>query len=221
MLGFFMETKSMSPMEIYDILRSKFPNAECELKFNSNFELLIAVILSAQCTDKRVNEVTTKIFKEYNTPQDFASMPQEKLEKMIYSCGFYHNKAKNIISASQQIITNFGGQVPSSIEDLQKLKGVGKKTANVVFSMAFGGDAIAVDTHVFRTSNRLGLSNSKNVKKCEQDLMKKFPQNKWNSAHLLLVFFGRYQCKAIHPLCESCEFKNFCMYNSQQNKPKD
>ena len=211
----------MSPMEIYDILRNKFPDAECELNFNSNFELLVAVILSAQCTDKRVNEVTSEIFKKYNTPQDFASMPLEKLEKMIYSCGFYHNKAKNIISASQQIISDFGGEVPSSVEELQKLKGVGKKTANVVYSTAFGGDAVAVDTHVFRTSNRLGLSNSKNVKKCEQDLMEKFPQNKWSSMHLLLVFFGRYQCKAMHPLCENCEFKSFCKYyNKKQNNLK-
>ena len=211
----------MSPMEIYDILRNKFPDAECELNFNSNFELLVAVILSAQCTDKRVNEVTSEIFKKYNTPQDFAYMPIEKLEKMIYSCGFYHNKAKNIISASQQIISDFGGEVPSSVEELQKLKGVGKKTANVVYSTAFGGDAVAVDTHVFRTSNRLGLSNSKNVKKCEQDLMEKFPQNKWSSMHLLLVFFGRYQCKAMHPLCENCEFKSFCKYyNKKQNNLK-
>lgn len=216
-----MKTKPMSPMEIYDILRNKFPDAECELNFNSNFELLVAVILSAQCTDKRVNEVTSEIFKKYNTPQDFASMPLEKLEKMIYSCGFYHNKAKNIISASQQIISDFGGEVPSSVEELQKLKGVGKKTANVVYSTAFGGDAVAVDTHVFRTSNRLGLSNSKNVKKCEQDLMEKFPQNKWSSMHLLLVFFGRYQCKAMHPLCENCEFKSFCKYyNKKQNNLK-
>ena len=213
-----MKTKPMSPMEIYDILRNKFPDAECELNFNSNFELLVAVILSAQCTDKRVNEVTSEIFKKYNTPQDFASMPLEKLEKMIYSCGFYHNKAKNIISASQQIISDFGGEVPSSVEELQKLKGVGKKTANVVYSTAFGGDAVAVDTHVFRTSNRLGLSNSKNVKKCEQDLMEKFPQNKWSSMHLLLVFFGRYQCKAIHPLCENCEFKGFCKYYNKKSK---
>ena len=216
-----MKTKPMSPIEIYDILRNKFLDAECELNFNSNFELLVAVILSAQCTDKRVNEVTSEIFKKYNTPQDFASMPLEKLEKMIYSCGFYHNKAKNIISASQQIISDFGGEVPSSVEELQKLKGVGKKTANVVYSTAFGGDAVAVDTHVFRTSNRLGLSNSKNVKKCEQDLMETFPQNKWNSMHLLLVFFGRYQCKAIHPLCENCEFKGFCKYyNKKQSKLK-
>lgn len=213
-----MKTKPMSPMEIYDILRSKFPDAECELNFNSNFELLFAVILSAQCTDKRVNEVTSEIFKKYNKPQDFASMPLEKLEKMIYSCGFYDNKAKNIISASQQIISDFSGEVPSSVEELQKLKGVGKKTANVVYSTAFGGDAVAVDTHVFRTSNRLGLSNSKNVKKCEQDLMEKFPQNKWSSMHLLLVFFGRYQCKAIHPLCENCEFKGFCKYYNKKSK---
>lgn len=216
-----METKSMSPMEIYDILRNKFPDAKCELNFNSNFELLVAVILSSQCTDKRVNEVTKQLFKKYNTPQDFVSMKQSKLEEIIYSCGFYHNKAKSIISASQQIISEFDGEVPSSVKDLQKLKGVGKKTANVVFSTAFNGNAIAVDTHVFRTSNRLGLSNSNNVKKCEQDLMKKFPQNKWSSMHLLLVFFGRYQCKAIRPICEKCEFKGFCKYyNSKQGKAR-
>lgn len=207
-----MKTEPMTPMQIYDILRDKFLDAECELKFNSNFELLVAVILSAQCTDKRVNEVTKEIFKKYNTPQDFASMPQPELEKLIYSCGFYHNKAKNIILASRQLISEFNGEVPNNVEDLQKLKGVGKKTANVVFSTAFKGDAVAVDTHVFRVSNRLGLSCSKNVKKCEQDLMKVVPKSKWSSMHLLLVLFGRYQCKAIKPFCENCEFKDFCKY---------
>lgn len=213
MLRFYM--KNMNIQEIYHILQKKFPNAESELNYASNFELLVAVILSAQCTDKRVNQVTEKMFKKFNTPQDFANMEQKELEKMIFSCGFYHNKAKNIINCSKQIVQNFGGQVPSNLNDLQSLSGVGRKTANLVYALAFGGDAIAVDTHVFRVSNRLGLSSSNNVLDCEKDLMKNLPKNMWSKMHFLLVLFGRYQCKSQKPLCENCEFKSFCKYHGK------
>lgn len=206
----------MKVQEIYDILQAKFPNAESELEFNSNFELLVAVILSAQCTDKRVNQVTKEMFKKFNSPKDFAYMKQADLEKMIFSCGFYHNKAKNIINCSKQIVENFNGEVPSNLLDLQSLAGVGRKTANLVYALAFGGDAIAVDTHVFRVSNRLGLSNSKNVLDCEKDLMKNLPKNMWSKMHFLLVLFGRYQCKSQRPLCENCEFKSFCKYYNKK-----
>ena len=163
--------------KITNYLNELFPEPYCELKFNSTFELLVAVILSAQCTDKRVNETTKVLFQKYNTPQQFASINQEELEKLIHSCGFYHNKAKSIISASKDIITKFNGEVPGTIEKLITLAGVGKKTANVVYSVGFGGDALAVDTHVLRVSNRLGLANTSNPLKCEQELTKKFPKN--------------------------------------------
>ena len=202
----------MKPEQIYDILDKKFPNASSELNFSSNFELLVCVILSAQCTDKRVNEVTKTLFKKYNTPNQFASLKQEELEKLIYSCGFYHNKAKNIIACSKQLVEKYNGEVPNDLNALQTLSGVGRKTANVVYSVAFGGDAIAVDTHVFRTSNRLGLSNSNNVLDCEKDLMKALPKNLWSKMHYLLVLFGRYNCKSQNPKCDTCEFKHICKY---------
>ena len=208
----------MTATQIYDILIKKYTNAESELVFNSTFELLVAVILSAQCTDKRVNQVTQVMFKKYNTPQQFASMKQEELEKMIFSCGFYHNKAKNIIAMSKQIVDDFGGEVPNNIDDLQTLAGVGRKTANLVYGLAFNGDAIAVDTHVFRVSNRLRLSVSNNVLDCEKDLMKSIPKNLWTKMHFLLVLFGRYQCKSQRPLCENCEFQSFCKYYSEHHK---
>lgn len=211
MLRFF-KGALMNVDQIYQILLSKFPNIESELEYNSNFELLVAVILSAQCTDKRVNQVTRQLFKTYSTPKQFANLEQQELEKLIYSCGFYHNKAKNIIACAKQIEQDFGGQVPANISDLMSLAGVGRKTANVVYALAFGGDAIAVDTHVFRTSNRLGLSTSTNVKDCEKDLTKNLPKNLWSKMHFLLVLFGRYQCKSQKPLCNDCEFKHFCKY---------
>lgn len=202
--------------KILDYLDTLFPDPNCELKFASNFELLVAVILSAQCTDKRVNMVTSEMFKKYNTPQAFASMPQEKLEGMIKSCGFYHNKAKNIISAAKDICEKFDGEVPSSREELMTLAGVGRKTANVVYALAFGGDAIAVDTHVFRVSNRLGIVNAKTPEECERALMEIFPQSKWTRLHYQLVLFGRYKCKAIHPECATCGLREICKFYNEK-----
>lgn len=197
--------------EFVDYLNQLFPVAKCELKFNSTFELLIAVILSAQCTDKRVNLVTEKLFQEYNTPQYFANMSQELLEQKIHSCGFYHNKAKNIISASKQIVTKYGGQVPDNYDELLSLAGVGRKTANVVSSNAFGNNVIAVDTHVLRVSNRLGFTKSKNPNICEKDLTKKFEKD-LDILHHKMVLFGRYYCKALKPECNTCKLKDKCLY---------
>lgn len=185
-------------------------NPKCELQHQTPFELLVAVILSAQCTDKRVNQVTTELFKTHNTPVDFANMPIEELEEKIHSCGFYHNKAKSIKSASRDIIDRFGGEVPNNFDDLVTLAGVGRKTANVVMAVAFGGDNFAVDTHVLRVSNRLGFANTKDANKCEEALCKVFPKNKWSKLHYQMVLFGRYTCKAIKPECEKCVFNKTC-----------
>lgn len=188
-----------------------FPSPKCELNYKSAYELLVAVILSAQCTDKRVNMVVEELFKQYNTPERMLTLSQEELEEKIHSCGFYHNKAKNILSMSKDLIERFGGKVPSNPEDLQTLAGVGRKTANVVIGEYFKGDAIAVDTHVLRVSNRLGLVKTDNPLKCEQTLNKLFDKKDWSKLHLQLVLFGRYVCKSQNPQCEKCPFYNICV----------
>lgn len=197
-------------------LNKMFPDAGCELIHQSNFELLISVILSAQCTDKKVNEVTEKLFKIANTPQQFAKMSQEELEKYIYSCGFYKNKAKNIISASKDICEKFNGEVPENYDDLVSLAGVGNKTANVVTSVAFGGDAFAVDTHVLRISNRLQLVDTKNPDVCMKKLKETFSQKDWSRLHYQMVLLGRYKCKAQRPDCINCPFQKECKYYSKK-----
>ena len=204
--------------EIKSYLKTMFPNASCELKYNSPFELLVAVILSAQCTDKRVNMVTSEIFKKYNEPKDFAKIEIELLEQLIKPCGFYKNKAKAIKQTSVDIIQKFDGQVPMDREKLMTLRGVGRKTANVVLSELTDFPAIAVDTHVFRVSNRLGISSSTNVSKCEKDLMEYFNESDWSKMHYLLVLFGRYHCKAIKPKCDICNLKNVCKYYKRNKK---
>lgn len=196
--------------EILKILREMHPDAGCELKFDNAFELLVAVILSAQCTDKRVNQITDKLFKVYSTPKQFAELSAEELERYIYSAGFYHNKAKNIIEASKDIVNVFQGKVPDNLNDLQKLAGVGRKTANVVYAEAFKGAAIAVDTHVFRVANRLGLADAKTPEKTEIQLMENIPEKYWSEAHHLLLFHGRYVCKSKKPDCENCKLKLLC-----------
>lgn len=205
----------MEMEKVLNYLDELFPEPACELKFNSKYELLVSVILSAQCTDKRVNMVTSELFKKYNTPKDFAGLKQEELESMIKSCGFYHNKAKNIISCSKDILERFNGNVPNNVDDLMSLAGVGKKTANVVFSVGFGGDAIAVDTHVFRVSNRLGIK-SKNPLECEAKLQKLVPKQNWSKVHHQMVLFGRYFCKAIKPNCKECELADICEYYNER-----
>ena len=197
---------------VFNYLNELFPNATCELNFSTAFELLIAVILSAQCTDARVNKVTEVLFKNYNTPQKLAVAKQEDIEKIIYSCGFFRNKAKNIIACSQDIIKKFSGEVPNNLKDLQMLAGVGRKTANVVYSLWFNGDAIAVDTHVFRVSNRIPLARGETPFEVESGLMKEFDKSNWSKLHYLLVLFGRYHCKAKNPECKDCKLKNFCQF---------
>ena len=200
--------------EILTELERLYPDARPALKFNSPYELLVAVILSAQCTDERVNKVTAELFKVYNTPQKMTELSQEELEKYIYPCGFYHNKAAHILSASHDIIEKFGGQVPDTSEDLRTLAGVGRKTANVVYSVAFGGAAIAVDTHVFRVANRTGLS--KTPEQVEEGLMKAIPKENWAKAHHWLIFHGRQVCHSQRPACGNCTLQKWCEYYSAQ-----
>lgn len=195
---------------IMDELNKMFPGSKCELEFETPFELLVAVILSAQCTDKRVNAVTKELFKKFSTPQDFVNIPLEELEKLIHSCGFYHNKAINIKKMAEDVVNKFGGEVPKTREELCSLSGVGRKTANVMISEAFNGDAIAVDTHVHRIANRLGIIKSDDVFKVEKALMETFPQSEWSRLHFQMVLFGRYKCKALKPECEGCPFFEFC-----------
>ena len=197
--------------EIYERLASLHEDAQCELNFSTPFELLVAVILSAQCTDKRVNLVTEKLFKIASTPQEFVDMPIEELEGHISSCGFYHNKAKALKEMSASLLV-MGGVVPDTREELMKLSGVGRKTANVVSAVAFGKNAIAVDTHVFRVSNRIGIADANTPEKVEEQLMAGFDEEIWSKLHHYLIFHGRYVCKAQKPNCGECTLKNSCKY---------
>ena len=202
----------MNEREILCELEKLYPQAAPALHFNSPYELLVAVILSAQCTDERVNKVTAELFKEYNTPQKMLTLSQQELEKRIFSCGFYRNKAAHILSASRDIIEKFGGQVPADHAALKTLAGVGQKTANVVYAVAFGGDAIAVDTHVFRVSNRLGLAHATTPEKTELQLNAAIPKDMWSRAHHWLIFHGRRVCHSQRPDCANCTLKQWCEY---------
>jgi len=197
---------------VLNILKELYPDAETELKYDNPFQLLISTILAAQCTDKRVNMVTKELYKKYKTPEDFLTLSQLQLETLIKSCGFYRTKAKNILSTCRILVEKYNSMLPTSIEELIQLPGVGRKTANVVVSNAFGKDAIAVDTHVFRVSNRIGLAHGKDVLKTEEQLMKNIPKNIWSDAHHWLIFHGRRICKARRPQCEICPIKPYCLY---------
>ena len=192
------------------ILASLYPDAKPALHYTTPYELLVAVILSAQCTDERVNIVTEKLFEKYSTPQAMVTLEQKELERYIFSCGFYRMKAEHILSASRDILEKFGGEVPNTVEDLMTLAGVGKKTANVVYSVAFGGAAIAVDTHVFRVSNRLGLAKGKDPLAVEAGLCKAIPEKDWSKAHHWLIYHGRRVCHSQKPRCEECALKTLC-----------
>lgn len=198
-----------------------FPDADCALNFSTPYELLIAVILSAQCTDKRVNVVTKDLFKEANTPEKMLQLGEEKLKQIIFPCGFYNNKAKAILKTSKDLIERFGGNVPSDLETLTTLDGVGRKTANVVIANAFGGQTIAVDTHVHRVSKRLGLTKDNSTPyQCEMDLLKIVPYDKRSKFHHQMILFGRNICKAINPNCEVCKLKDVCKYYKNVNNKK-
>ena len=193
-------------------LERLYPDAKAALQYRTAYELLVAVVLSAQCTDERVNKVTAELFKEYSTPQSMVTLSQEELERKIFSCGFYRMKAEHILSASRDIVDKFGGEVPDNLADLRTLAGVGRKTANVVYSVAFGGDAIAVDTHVFRVSNRLGLADAPTPEKTEEQLMNTVPKEKWSKAHHWLIYHGRRVCHSQRPACAECTLKEDCKF---------
>ncbi len=204
--------------EIYNILSNKFGAAGCELEFNNNYELIVAVILSARCTDKRVNIITKDLFKKYPTVESLAEADVNELEKAIYSCGFYKNKSKNLIGMAKDVVNKFSGVVPSEFEDLTSLSGVGRKTANVVMAVGFSKQAIAVDTHVFRVSNRLGIVNANTPYDCEMALQKAVDKDKWSTFYHFLVLFGRYTCKSQNPNCNGCELKEHCKYTDKKLK---
>ena len=203
--------------EIYDILYKKFGEAKCELDFKNNYELIVAVILSARCTDKRVNIITKDLFKKYPDVNSLANAKTEEIEKMIYSCGFYKNKAKSLINMANDVVNKYNGEVPGEFEELTTLAGVGRKTANVVMAVGFSKQAIAVDTHVFRVSNRLENAKSKNPLECEKALQKNVEKEKWGQFHHFLVLFGRYVCKSQNPMCDGCELASFCKYKKEKN----
>ncbi len=198
--------------KILDGLAELYPSASPALHFKSQYELLVAVILSAQCTDERVNKVTAVLFEKYNTPEKMLTLTQEELEKYIFSCGFYHNKAAHILSASRDIVEKFGGEVPPTLEELRTLAGVGQKTANVVYAVGFGGDAIAVDTHVFRVSNRLGIAEGKTPAKVEEGLCAAIPKELWSKAHHYIIYHGRQVCHSQKPDCINCTLKEMCKF---------
>ena len=180
------------------------------LHFSSPFTLLVAVVLSAQCTDKRVNIITSRMFPRLDTPAKMVQLTQAEMEKEIHDCGLYKAKAKNLLGLSGMILEDFGGEVPESFDDLVKLPGVGRKTANVVRSVAFGYPAIAVDTHVFRVSNRLKLSIGDTPEKVEEGLKKAIPMKDWSAAHHWLIWHGRKVCRARNPSCETCFLEDIC-----------
>ncbi|MFP4159216.1 MAG: endonuclease III [Desulfobacterales bacterium] len=196
--------------EIQKILKARYPDVKTQLRHKSPFQLLVATILSAQCTDKQVNTATEKLFRHLKTPRDFAEADLETIEDMIRSTGFYKNKAKNIKNCAAQILERFDGQVPASIEKLVTLPGVGRKTANVVLGAAFGIPGMVVDTHVARISRRLDLTANRDPEKIEKDLMKIIPQDEWNDFSLRLVFFGRQVCTARKPDCPNCFLAHLC-----------
>lgn len=199
-----------------------FPDARCELNHSNPFELLIAVTLSAQCTDTLVNKVTKNLFQKYKTPDDYIAVPLEELQQDIRSIGLYRNKAKNIQKLCRMLIEEYGREVPQTREELMKLTGVGRKTANVVLSVAFGIPAIAVDTHVERVSKRLGFCRYKDsVLEVEQTLMKKVPKEEWSITHHRMIFFGRYHCKAQRPQCEICPLLDLCREGKKRMKQKE
>ncbi|MTT32615.1 endonuclease III [Terrilactibacillus sp. BCM23-1] len=198
-------------LEALDVIGEMFPEAHCELHHHNPFELAIAVILSAQCTDALVNKVTPHLFQKYHHPEDYLAVSIEELQNDIRSIGLYRNKAKHIRKLCQQLIEDYEGELPSNHAELLKLAGIGRKTANVIVSVAFGEPAIAVDTHVERVSKRLGICRWKDsVLEVEKTLMRIVPKERWSETHHRLIFFGRYHCKAQRPECPECPLLDLC-----------
>ena len=204
---------------IINSLKNNYADAKCELNFRNNYELIVAVVLSAQCTDKRVNEVTPKLFEICPSFLELEKINQSELEDIIRSCGFYHSKAKNLKALAHEINSKHNGEVPREKQDLLLLSGVGEKTANVVLAEAFSVPAIAVDTHVFRVSNRLGLANHRNVLGTQRQLEKHIPKDFWIKAHHALILHGRYVCKSQRPDCKNCKLKKYCKHYEEKVLP--
>lgn len=204
-----------------DVMGEMYPDAHCELVHDNPFELVVAVALSAQCTDALVNKVTKNLFQKYKTPRDYLKVPLEELQNDIRSIGLFRNKAKNIQNLSKMLLEEYNGEVPRSLDQLIKLPGVGRKTANVVASVAFGIPAIAVDTHVERVSKRLAFCRLKDsVLEVEQTLMRKIPEEEWSVTHHRMIFFGRYHCKAQNPQCHICPLLDVCREGKKRMKGK-
>ncbi|MCR8842891.1 endonuclease III [Paenibacillus sp. SC116] len=204
---------------ILDTFGEMFPDAHCELTHSNPFELTIAVLLSAQCTDEMVNKVTIDLFRKYKRPEDYIAVPLDELEQDIRRIGLFRNKAKNIQKLCHMLLESYDGEVPRQHDQLTTLPGVGRKTANVVVSNAFGVPAIAVDTHVERVSKRLGLANDEDsVLEVEKKLMRKIPKQEWTDTHHRLIFFGRYHCKAQSPRCEVCPLLEICKFGKRRMK---
>ncbi len=203
--------------ELLEELKKMHPNAGCELNYSTPFELLVAVILSAQCTDKRVNMITEKLFEVYNTPEQFAALGLEELKPYIYSCGFFNNKGNNIIAMSKELVEKYGGEVPKDFDKLVSLAGVGRKTASVVLSVGFDIPAMPVDTHVNRVAKRIGFSQGNTVEKVEEDLKNLFSPEDWNILHHSMIFHGRYICESRKPRCSECTIKDKCVYYNSAN----
>lgn len=213
-----IEETKVPVREILDLLTERYPEAHCELYFNTPFQLLVATILSAQTTDQKVNEVTEELFKDYGTPERLITLSEEELAEKIKTIGLYKTKSKNLLKTTRILLEKYGGEVPRSMEELISLPGVGRKTANVVLSNAFGVPAIAVDTHVFRVSNRIGLADSDDVLKTEKQLMEIIPRSEWSFAHHLLIWHGRRICHARNPKCMECPVFSLCRYASKNDK---
>lgn len=211
--------KKERAIKVIEVLKEKFGKPKCALNYKTPFELLVAVILSAQCTDVRVNIVTEKMFQKVNTPEEFANLPVEEIEEMIRSTGFFRNKAKNIKLCSQQILEKYNGEVPKEMEDLITLAGVGRKTANVVRGEIWGiASGITVDTHVKRITNLLGLTKEQDPIKIEKDLMKIIPHEYWIDFSHYIILQGRDKCIARRPKCEECEINYLCKYYEKKSK---
>ena len=200
-------------VKMIEILKQTYPDATCSLDFETPFQAVVAVILSAQCTDERVNKTTPALFERCKTVEDFANLDIKELEDFIHPCGFFKNKAKNIKLCAKQVLEKFNGQVPNNMEDLMSLAGVGRKTANVVLLEVFGiAEGVAVDTHAKRISNLIGLSNEKEPEKIEQDLIKIFPKEYLKDINHLFVWHGRNTCIARNPKCDNCIINSYCKY---------
>ena len=210
---------SIEIKNIVKLLKEMYPDATCSLDFTTPFELLVAVCLSAQCTDERVNKTTPSIFAKYKTPKDFSNATLEELEELVHPCGFYKNKSKNLKAAANKILDDFNGEVPQTIEELIQIPGVGRKSANVIMLEAFNNpQGIAVDTHCKRIANRLALSTESDPVKIEQDLCRIIPKEHWKDINHILMWHGRNLCTSQNPKCEKCKLKKYCKYQKEQTQ---